>query len=79
MKKLLVIAAMATTLVSSASMIDWKYSGVAADNNSRITNWADRGTSILFGDGAGAMVVTASDDGVDDILALNNLIMFINL
>ena len=44
---------------------------VAADNNSRITNWADRGTSILFGDGAGAMVVTASDDGVDDILSIN--------
>ena len=44
---------------------------VAADNNSRITNWEDRGTSILFGDGAGAMVVTASDDGVDDVLALN--------
>jgi len=44
---------------------------VAADNNSRITNWEDRGTSILFGDGAGAMVVTASDDGIDDILSLN--------
>ena len=44
---------------------------VAADNNSRITNWKDRGTSILFGDGAGAMVVTASDDGVDDILSIN--------
>ena len=44
---------------------------VAADNNSRITNWEDRGTSILFGDGAGAFVVTASDDGVDDILSLN--------
>lgn len=44
---------------------------VAADNNSRITNWEDRGTSILFGDGAGAMVVTASDDGVDDILSIN--------
>lgn len=44
---------------------------VAADNNSRITNWEDRGTSILFGDGAGAMVVTASEDGVDDILSLN--------
>ena len=35
---------------------------VAADNNSRITDWTDRATSILFGDGAGAMVVTASDD-----------------
>ena len=44
---------------------------VAADNNSRITNWEDRGTSILFGDGAGAMVVTASEDGVDDVLSIN--------
>ena len=44
---------------------------VAADNNSRITNWADRGTSILFGDGAGAMVVRASEDGKDDVLAIN--------
>ena len=44
---------------------------VAADNNSRITNWEDRGTSILFGDGAGAMIITASDDGFDDILSIN--------
>jgi len=44
---------------------------VAADNNSKITDWKDRGTSILFGDGAGAMIVTASDDGVDDILSIN--------
>lgn len=44
---------------------------VAADNNSKITNWEDRGTSILFGDGAGAMVVTASDDGIDDILSID--------
>ena len=29
---------------------------VATDNNSRLVNWEDRGTSILFGDGAGAMV-----------------------
>lgn len=43
---------------------------VAADNNSKITDWTDRGTSILFGDGAGAMVVTASEDGIDDILSL---------
>lgn len=43
---------------------------VAADNNSKITDWTDRGTSILFGDGAGAVVVTASDDGVDDILSI---------
>lgn len=44
---------------------------LAADNNSKITDWNDRGTSILFGDGAGAMVVTEALDGVDDILALN--------
>ncbi len=44
---------------------------VASDNNSKITDWTDRGTSILFGDGAGAMVVTESEDGVDDILTLN--------
>ncbi len=44
---------------------------VATDNNSRLVDWTDRGTSILFGDGAGAMVVTASEDGVDDIIAID--------
>lgn len=44
---------------------------VAADNNSRLVDWKDRGTSILFGDGAGAMVVTESEDGVDDIMSLD--------
>ncbi len=44
---------------------------VATDNNSRLLDWTDRGTSILFGDGAGAMVVTQSDDGVDDIIAID--------
>jgi len=43
---------------------------VASDNNSKITDWSDRGTSILFGDGAGAMVVTAADDDIDDILSI---------
>lgn len=43
---------------------------VATDNNSRLCDWTDRGVSILFGDGAGAMVVTSAEDGVDDILAL---------
>lgn len=43
---------------------------VAADNNSKITDWSDRGTSILFGDGAGAMVVTEAEDGIDDILSI---------
>lgn len=44
---------------------------VATDNNSRLCDWADRGVSILFGDGAGAMVLTESDDGIDDILAID--------
>ena len=44
---------------------------VATDNNSRLLDWTDRSTSILFGDGAGAMVVTASDDGIDDIVAID--------
>ena len=44
---------------------------VATDNNSRLVNWEDRSTSILFGDGAGAMVVTQSEDGVDDIIAID--------
>lgn len=44
---------------------------VATDNNSRLLDWSDRTCSILFGDGAGAMVVTASDDGVDDIISLD--------
>ena len=36
MKKLLVIAAIATSLVSSASMVDWKYSGASADTGASI-------------------------------------------
>lgn len=44
---------------------------IAADNNSRLCDWEDRSVSILFGDGAGAMVVTQSDDGVDDVLAID--------
>lgn len=44
---------------------------VATDNNSRLVDWSDRGTSILFGDGAGAMVVTQAEDGIDDIIAID--------
>ena len=44
---------------------------VATDNNTRLLDWEDRSISILFGDAAGAMVVTASDDGQDDIIALD--------
>lgn len=34
---------------------------VGAEVYSRILDWTDRGTCVLFGDGAGAVVVTASD------------------
>ncbi|SJM90626.1 beta-ketoacyl-ACP synthase III [Crenothrix polyspora] len=34
---------------------------VGAELCSRITDWTDRGTCILFGDGAGAVVLAASD------------------
>ncbi len=35
---------------------------IGADTLSRITDWQDRGTCILFGDGAGAVVLKPSDD-----------------
>lgn len=44
---------------------------VATDNNSRLCDWADRSVSILFGDGAGAVVATQAEDGIDDILAID--------
>lgn len=34
---------------------------IGAETLSRITNWNDRGTAVLFGDGAGAVVLQASD------------------
>ncbi len=44
---------------------------VATDAVSRCLDWTDRTTCVLFGDGAGAMVLTVSDDGQDDILAID--------
>ena len=35
---------------------------VGSETISRIIDWTDRGTSILFGDGAGAVIVKASDE-----------------
>lgn len=35
---------------------------VGAETLSRITNWKDRGTCVLFGDGAGAVVLEASTE-----------------
>ena len=34
---------------------------IGTETLSRITNWDDRGTAVLFGDGAGAIVLEASD------------------
>jgi 3-oxoacyl-[acyl-carrier-protein] synthase-3 len=36
---------------------------IGVDTLSRITDWTDRNTCILFGDGAGAMVLTPTDEG----------------
>lgn len=44
---------------------------IAADNNSRLCDWEDRSVSILFGDGAGAMIVSQAEDGIDDVLAID--------
>lgn len=37
---------------------------VGADHLSKLVDWEDRGTCVLFGDGAGAAVVQASDRGM---------------
>lgn len=38
---------------------------VGSEAQSRIIDWGDRSTCVLFGDGAGAVVVQASDSGSD--------------
>ncbi|WAM30886.1 beta-ketoacyl-ACP synthase III [Caldicellulosiruptor naganoensis] len=35
---------------------------IGADALSRITNWSDRSTCVLFGDGAGAAILSSSDE-----------------
>lgn len=42
---------------------------IGADIHSRYTNWHDRNTCILFGDGAGAAILKAERGGVDNMLA----------
>lgn len=42
---------------------------VGSDALSRLLNWKDRTTCILFGDGAGAVVVGASNDGGRGVLS----------
>jgi 3-oxoacyl-[acyl-carrier-protein] synthase-3 len=36
---------------------------IGAEVNSRILDWSDRGTAVLFGDGAGAVVLEAAEAG----------------
>jgi 3-oxoacyl-[acyl-carrier-protein] synthase III len=42
---------------------------IGADTLTRITDWTDRNTAILFGDGAGAMVLKPTDDPKRGILS----------
>ncbi|MFP4616198.1 MAG: beta-ketoacyl-ACP synthase III [Thiohalorhabdus sp.] len=42
---------------------------VGAETMSRIVNWEDRGTCVLFGDGAGAVVLEADDSDQQGILS----------
>jgi 3-oxoacyl-[acyl-carrier-protein] synthase-3 len=42
---------------------------VGSDALSRLLNWQDRTTCILFGDGAGAVIIGASDNGSGGILS----------
>lgn len=41
---------------------------IGADVLSRWTDWGDRRTCVLFGDGAGAVVMQATQDGTDHLL-----------
>jgi 3-oxoacyl-[acyl-carrier-protein] synthase-3 len=41
---------------------------VSADVMTRVTNWEDRGTCVLWGDGAGAVVLGASENGTRGIM-----------
>jgi 3-oxoacyl-[acyl-carrier-protein] synthase-3 len=38
---------------------------IGAETFSRIMDWEDRGTCVLFGDGAGAVVLEARDEASD--------------
>lgn len=44
---------------------------VATDTNSKFLDWTDRGSCVLFGDGASAILISEAKDGTDDIIALN--------
>lgn len=41
---------------------------IGAETLSKVTDWSDRSTCVLFGDGAGAAVLKAADTGIVDML-----------
>ena len=45
---------------------------IGADTMSRIINYKDRATCVLFGDGAGAMLVEAAEDGAPGFIGFHN-------
>jgi 3-oxoacyl-[acyl-carrier-protein] synthase-3 len=47
---------------------------IGSDTMSRIIDYTDRSTCILFGDGAGAMLVEAAEDGEEGFIDFNNQI-----
>jgi 3-oxoacyl-[acyl-carrier-protein] synthase-3 len=72
------VAAACTGFIYALSVAHgWVQTGLAsrilvigAENMSRIIDWSDRGTCILFGDGAGAVIVEAGEDGSRGIRAM---------
>lgn len=47
---------------------------IGADTMSRIINYKDRATCVLFGDGAGAMLIEPAGDGEVGFIDFNNLV-----
>ena len=45
---------------------------IGADTMSRIIDYTDRGTCVLFGDGAGAMLIEPCEDGEEGFLGFQN-------
>lgn len=41
---------------------------IGVESMTRLTDWKDRSTSVLFGDGAGAVIVEASETGIIDFV-----------
>ena len=59
-----------TALDIAASMLkagSYKYALVGSEKMSEIVNWKDRSVCVLFGDGAGAVVLKAVDNNTEDV------------